>query len=50
MKLEHERALRNASFECLDPEFHVKLIEEGLARCTDSRDAHFSKFQLVFNN
>ena len=25
-------------------------IEEGLARCTDSRDAHFSKFQLVFNN
>ena len=27
-----------------------KEIEEGLARCTDSRDAHFSKFQLVFNN
>ena len=29
---------------------HSGGIEEGLARCTDSRDAHFSKFQLVFNN
>ena len=28
----------------------VNEVEEGLARCTDLRDAHFSKFQLVFNN